>query len=89
MAKAKIKSLFYKNEHSLSFEKVMEILSKVFSTLDKDPDKRYSECQKVDKLLQCVQTLDMEVVAQKLVIASQYANDFLGACNYFLAQVLI
>jgi hypothetical protein len=29
----------------------------------------------------------MEVVAQKLVIASQYANDFLGACNYFLAQV--
>jgi hypothetical protein len=30
---------------------------------------------------------DMEVVAQKLVIASQYANDFLGACNYFLAQV--
>jgi hypothetical protein len=31
--------------------------------------------------------LDMEVVAQKLVIALQYANDFLGACNYFLAQV--
>jgi hypothetical protein len=36
MAKARIKSLFYKNEHSLSFEKVMEILSKSFSTLDKD-----------------------------------------------------
>jgi hypothetical protein len=31
--------------------------------------------------------LDMEVEAQKSVIASQYANDFLGACNYFLAQV--
>jgi hypothetical protein len=30
---------------------------------------------------------DMEVVAQKSVIASQYANDFSGACNYFLAQV--
>jgi hypothetical protein len=29
----------------------------------------------------------MEVVAQKSVIASQYANDFSGACNYFLAQV--
>jgi hypothetical protein len=40
MAKARIKSLFYKNEHSLSFEKVMEILSKSFSTLDKDPDER-------------------------------------------------
>ncbi len=49
--KAKIKSLFYKNEHSLLFEKVMEILSKSFSTLDKDPDERYSEHQKVEKLL--------------------------------------
>jgi hypothetical protein len=87
MAKARVKSLFYKNEHSLSFEKVMEILSKSFSTLDKDPDKRYSECQKVEKLLQCIQMPDMEVVAQKSVIASQYANDFLGACNYFSAQV--
>jgi hypothetical protein len=82
MAKARVKSLFYKNEHSLSFEKVMEILSKSFSTLDKDTDERYSECQKVEKLLQCIQTPDMEVVAQKSVIASQYANDFSGPCNY-------
>jgi hypothetical protein len=29
-----------------------------------------------EKLLQCIQKLDMEVVAQKSVIASQYANDF-------------
>jgi hypothetical protein len=87
MATAKIKSLFYKNEHSLSFEKVMEIFSKSLSTLDKDPDERYSECQKVNKLLQCIQMPDMEVVAQKSVIASQYANDFLGTCNYFLAHV--
>ena len=87
MAKARVKSLFYKNKCSLSFEKVMEILSKSFSTLDKDPDERYSECQKVEKLLQCIQMPDMEVVAQKSVIASQYANDFSGACNYFSAQV--
>ncbi len=87
MAKARIKSLFYKNECNLSFEKVMEILSKSFSTLDKDLDERYSEHQKVEKLLQCIQMPDMEVVGQKLVIASQYANDFSGACNYFLAEV--
>jgi uncharacterized membrane protein YgcG len=54
MAKARIKSLFYKNEHSLLFEKVMEILSKSFSTLDKNLDERYLECQKVEKLLQCI-----------------------------------
>jgi hypothetical protein len=45
MANARIKSVFYKNEHSLSFEKVMEILSKSFSTLDKDPNQMYFECQ--------------------------------------------
>jgi hypothetical protein len=45
MAKARIKSLFYKNKDSLLFENVMEILSKSFSTLDKDPNERYSECQ--------------------------------------------
>jgi hypothetical protein len=87
MAKARIKSLFYKNKHSLSFEKVMEILSKKMSTLDKDSGKRYSECQKVEKLLLCIQMPDMEVVAQKSVIASQYANDFSAACNYFSAQI--
>jgi hypothetical protein len=87
MAKVKIKSLFYKKKCSLSFDKVMdEILSKSFSTVDKDLNERYSECQKVDKLLQCIQMLDMKVVAQKSVIVSQYVNDFLGLCNYFLAQ---
>jgi hypothetical protein len=44
----------------------------------------------VEKLLQCIQIPDMGVVAQKSVIASQYAaNDFSGACNYFSAQVHI
>jgi hypothetical protein len=86
MAKAKIKNLFYKNEQSL-FEKVMEILSKLFSIVDKDPDERLSECQKVEKLLSCIQTQDMEMVAQKSIIASQFPNDFSGACNYFSAQV--
>jgi hypothetical protein len=87
MAKVKIKNLFYKNEQSLMFEKVMEILLKSFSILDKDPDERLSEHQKVEKLLSCIQTQDMEMVTQKLIIASQYLNDFLGACNYFSAQV--
>jgi hypothetical protein len=87
MAKAKIKNLFYKNERSLTFKKVMEILLKLFSILDKDPDERLSECQKVEKLLSCIQTQDMEMVAQKSIIASQYPNDFSGACNYFSAEV--
>ena len=38
-------------------------------------------------MLSCIQTQDMEMVAQKSIIASQYPNDFSGACNYFSAQV--
>jgi hypothetical protein len=60
MAKAWTKSIFYKNECSLLFEKVMEILSKSFFKLDKDPDERYPGHQKVEKLLQCIQMPDME-----------------------------
>ena len=87
MAKARVKNLFYKNERSLPFEKVTEILSKSFSTLDKDPDERRSGRQKVDKLLAVIQTTDMELVSQKAVIASQFPDDFSGACSYFSAQV--
>jgi hypothetical protein len=35
LAKAKIKKTFYRNEGSLSFERVMEILMKAFSTLQR------------------------------------------------------
>jgi hypothetical protein len=89
MAKAKIKNLFYKNEWSLTFEKVMEILSKLFSILDKDLDERLSKCQKVEKLLSCIQTQDMEMVAQKSIIASQYPNDFRVLVTISLHRYLV
>jgi hypothetical protein len=88
LAKAKIEKLFYKNEGSLSFKMVMEILMKAFcSTLGKNPDEAYSGCHKVKKLLAVIQSSDVEVAAQKSVIASQFPNNFIGACNYFLVQV--
>jgi hypothetical protein len=43
----------------------------------------------MEKLLQCIQMPDMEVVAQKLVIVSQYANDFSGTCNYSWLRFLV
>jgi hypothetical protein len=50
-------------------------------------DEAYLICCKVEKLLAIDQSSDVEVVAQKSVIASQFPNNFTGACNYFLAQV--
>ena len=87
LAKARIKSLHYKNEHSMSFEKYTELLTKAFITLEKDPDEAFSERQKVNKLLEGIQSSDVELQSCKAVITSQHAADFAGACAYFSQQV--
>jgi hypothetical protein len=86
-AKVKIANLFYRNEGSLLFERVSEILTKAFSVLDKDPDEAFSNHWEVKKLLKVIQSSEVEVMSQKAVIVSQFVNDFTGACNYFSAQV--
>jgi hypothetical protein len=57
--------------------------------LDKDLDERLSECQKVEKLLSCIQTQDMEMVAQKLIIASQYRMTFWVLVTISLHRYLV
>ena len=68
MAKAKLKQIHYKNKHILSFEKVMEIMTKCFNTLHKDVNQRYLDHQKVEKLLKAIQCQDAELIASKSVI---------------------
>jgi hypothetical protein len=58
LAKSRVESLHYKNEQSMSFEKYTELLTKCFTTLDKDPDERVSERQKVERLLKGINTPD-------------------------------
>ncbi len=87
IAKAKLEQIHYKNERILSFEKVSEILTKCFNTLYKDPDQRYSDRQKVEKLLKTIQCQDAELVSSKSVIDQQFPRDFVGACSFFSTQV--
>jgi hypothetical protein len=87
LAKARIKGLHYRNERSMSFEKYTELLTKAFMTLEKDPDESFSERQKVNKLLEGIQSSDIELQSCKAVITSQHAGDFTGACAYFSQQV--
>ncbi len=56
LAKSRVESLHYKNEQRMSFEKYTELLTKCFTTLDKDPDERVSERQKVERLLKGINT---------------------------------
>jgi hypothetical protein len=49
MAKARVKSLFYKNKSSLSFEKVMEILSKSVGRSDTNEGRMLKESHTYEK----------------------------------------
>ena len=87
IAKAKLDQLHYKNERSMSFEKCTEVMTKCFNTLHKDPDQRYSDRQKVEKLLKAIKCQEGELLAAKVVIDQQYPRNFAGACGYFSQQV--
>ena len=86
-AKAKLKDLHYKNERSMSFERVISIMKSCFATLDKDEDERVSERQQVEKLLRSIQSQESELAGAKAVIRDNYRNNFTAACNYFAAVV--
>ena len=87
LAKSRVESLHYKNEQSMSFEKYTELLTKCFTTLNKDPDERVSARQKVERPLKGIGTPDTELLACKAVISQNYRMDFSGACAYFSQEV--
>ena len=87
LAKAKLDVLHYKNERSMSFEKVVEQLSLIFQTLNKDDDESLSDRQQVEKLLKCITTDDPELRGAKVVVSNQYAADFTNACAFFSREV--
>jgi hypothetical protein len=87
IAKAKLDNLHYRSEQSFTFENCTEVMMKCFNTLHKDPDQRYSDRQKVEKLLKALRCTDAELVAAKVQIDQQYPRDFVQACAYFSQQV--
>ena len=71
----------------MSFERYTELLTKCFSTLDKDIDEKLSDIQKVNGLLKGIKTQDMELLASKAVISQRYPRDLAAACAYFSKEV--
>jgi hypothetical protein len=72
--KAKLETLHYKSEWSMSFERCMEIMTKCFNTFHKDPDQRYTDQQKVEKLLKAIRCTDPELIAAKIFIGNQHGR---------------
>jgi hypothetical protein len=87
MAKSKLENLHYKNECSMSFERCTKIMTKCFNTLQKDLDQRFSDCQKVEKLLKAIRCSDPERLTTKAIIDQNFPRKFIGACGYFSLQV--
>jgi hypothetical protein len=87
IAKAKLDTLHYRNEWRMSFELCMEVMTKCFDTLHTDPDQRYSDQQKVEKLLKAVHCQDAELLAAKMVINQQHPRDFIRAWLWLLFTI--
>ena len=71
----------------MTFERYTELLTKCFQTLHKDVDQRYSDHQKVEKVLKGITMQEPELSGAKAVIDMLYPRDFTGACTYFSTQV--
>jgi hypothetical protein len=72
IAKARLNQVHYQKECTMSFEKCTEIMTKCFNTLHKDLDQRFSDRQKVKKLLKAIRCQDTELLAAKAMINQQY-----------------
>lgn len=87
LAKTRLGNLHYKSERSMSFELFSARMQKYFQTLDKDPDERKSDRQKVEILVAAFRPESNELASAKVIAIQQYPRDFVGACNYLSAEV--
>lgn len=85
-ARADIKTLFYKNESSFSFEKYINRLKKSFDTLDKYGVPIYEE-DKVKLLLDKIQSTHSEIRTQVSICRSSHAKNFIEASTYMSREV--
>lgn len=88
LATETLRTAHYKNEQVFSFEKYSETLTKAFATLDKDPDERLSERQKVTKLVDGINVSDGTLVAAKQYVMAQFPANFSGAVSHFGSMVV-
>lgn len=85
-ARADIKSLFYKNESSFSFERYINRLKKSFDTLEKYGVPIYEE-DKVKYLLDKIQSTHSEVRTQVSICRSSHAGSFIEASTYMSKEI--
>ena len=88
VARSNIKLVHYKNETSFSFEKYSTRLKKSFSTLEQYGQPK-SEREKVEILLDQINTSDQKLITVIGICRDRHANTFEEACTYLSQQVAI
>ncbi len=88
VARNNIKVIHYKNESSFSFEKYSTKLKKSFTTLEKYAQPK-SEREKVEILLDQINTNDQRLVTAIGICRNSHARTFESACTYLSQQIAI
>ena len=72
LAKATLKSVFYKSESAFPFEKCSSKVVTAMAVLDKDPDEKMSEKQKVEFLQNTIKPSDNKLLTHVEMLSTNY-----------------
>ena len=86
-ARATLDSIHFKSEDKYSIEKFGAKAKAAMAVLDKDPDEKMSERQKVTWLQKTITPTDPDLATHVQLFSDKYKEDFDGALAYFSGQV--
>ena len=88
LAKATLKDVYYKSETAFPFEKCSSKVMTAMAVLDKDPDQKMSEKQKVEFLQKTIRPSGNKLLTHVEMLASPaYSTNFTGALQHTSGQV--
>jgi len=82
-----LESLHYKNEAIFPWEKFISRFTKCINILDASEDERLTDKQKVNKLIERIQSTDTKLLAAVEVIQEKHPRDFAMAANKIGAKI--
>jgi hypothetical protein len=88
VARHDLKIIHYRNESSFSFEKYSSKLKKAFDTLEQYQQPK-TEREKVEILLDQINTNDTRLVTALGICRDRHANTFTDACTYLSQQIAV
>ena len=85
-SESRLSKIYYRNESYFPFDKYISKLTEIFQDLE-DANEPKTERQKVNIMLNQVQSTNPEVIALKTTIRHSYPEDFIGARDAMAAQI--